>query len=412
MTAVGTASLQKRHNIGVRREVERGNIRVPMRKAASPSRSHALKYGSLEGALESIQKVTGEHTVIMSLMNGVDSEEIIGRTVGMEHVLPALIKVASHKEEDGYHFDPPTTLGIIFGEPFAPFDSERVKAVEELFADTGIHFRSTEYIQEEIWCKFCLNVCSNLPQAILGAGVGCYRDSVHMKAISDGLKRELEAVAQAKGIDMSKTESSSGRGSAVPPSARYSTLQDLDAGCHTEIDMFSGALVRMGKELGIPMPYNEYTYHMIKALEEKNDGKFDYTYNERMVILPYTIQLLRSDSDTRKAVLPIFNGNGEDDTLYYHGNKRIPCSMYYDFLIRENSKREKVLHICYHQRSSDFVTHFGNDVYLAWRLMEYVAKEVGVKPGYLYHTIDSLHTYQKDWDKLASSLRVFEDTII
>ena len=240
----------------------------------------ALKYGSLEGALESIQKATGEHTAIMSLMNGVDSEEIIGRAVGMEHVLPALIKVASHKEEDGYHFDPPTTLGIIFGEPSAPFDSERVKAVEELFKDTGIHFRSTEYIQEEIWCKFRLNVCSNLPQAILGAGVGCYRDSVHMKAISDGLKRELEAVARAKGIDMSKTESSSGRGSAVPPSARYSTLQDLDAGRHTEIDMFSGALVRMGEELGIPVPYNEYTYHMIKALEEKNDGRFEYTGNE------------------------------------------------------------------------------------------------------------------------------------
>ena len=64
--------------------------------------------------------------------------------------------------------------------------------------------------------------------------------------------------------------------SAVPPTARYSTLQDLDAERHTEIDMFSGALIRMGKELGIPTPYNEYTYHMIKALEEKNDGLFDY----------------------------------------------------------------------------------------------------------------------------------------
>lgn len=62
----------------------------------------------------------------------------------------------------------------------------------------------------------------------------------------------------------------------VPPFARYSTLQDLDAGRHTEIDMFSGALIRMGKESGIPTPYNEYTYHMIKALEEKNDGLFDY----------------------------------------------------------------------------------------------------------------------------------------
>ena len=239
----------------------------------------ALKYGSLEGALESIQKATGEHTAIMSLMNGIDSEEIIGRTVGMEHVLPALIKVASHKEEDGYHFDPPTTLGIIFGEPSAPFDSERVKAVEELFADTGIHFRSTEYIQEEIWCKFCLNVCSNLPQAILGAGVGCYRDSVHMKAISDGLRRELEAIATARGIDLRIADAVS-HGCAVPATARYSTLQDLDAGRHTEIDMFSGALMRMGKELGIPTPYNEYTYHMIKAMEEKNDGLFDYDGTE------------------------------------------------------------------------------------------------------------------------------------
>lgn len=144
------------------------------------------------------------------------------------------------------------------------------------------------------------------------------------------------------------------------------------------------------------------------------NGKFDYTYNERIIhVIKPLIRLLKDDNDTRKAVLPIFNGDMDGlNTDGYDGSRRIPCSMYYDFLIRQNGKGEKVLHICYHQRSSDFVTHFGNDVYLAWRLMEYVAKEVGVKPGYLYHTIDSLHTYQKDWDKLASSLRVFEDTII
>ena len=94
------------------------------------------------------------------------------------------------------------------------------------------------------------------------------------------MKKELEAIAEAKGIDISKADRMSGRGSAVPPKARYSTLQDLDAGRHTEIDMFSGALMRMGKELGIPTPYNEYTYHMIKALEEKNDGRFAYTGEE------------------------------------------------------------------------------------------------------------------------------------
>mgnify|MGYP000285314138 CR=1 FL=1 len=236
----------------------------------------ALKYGSLPGALESIKTAVGSNTVVMSLMNGVDSEELIAVQVGAEHLLYSFIKVASHKEADGYHFDPDATLGVIYGERFAPFESERVQAVRELFTDSGVNFRVTEHIQEEMWSKFRLNVCNNLPQAILGAGVGCYRDSVHMKAISDGLCHELEAIAVAKGIDLSKVDASSRHGSLVPPATRYSTLQDLDAGRHTETDMFSGALMRMGQELGIPTPYNEYTYHMIKALEEKNDGLFDY----------------------------------------------------------------------------------------------------------------------------------------
>lgn len=232
----------------------------------------ALKYGALPGALESIRTITGEHTTVMSLMNGVDSEEIIAKEIGAAHILHALIKVASHKEGNGYCFNPETTIGIIFGELTAPYQSERVQAIEDLFADTGLHYRTTEYIKEEMWCKFRLNVGNNLPQAVLGAGVGCYRDSMHMKEISNKLREELEAIAAAKGIDIRKADDSSSHGSAVPPSARYSTLQDLDAGRHTEIDMFSGALICMGKELGIPTPYNEYTYHIIKALEEKMTG--------------------------------------------------------------------------------------------------------------------------------------------
>lgn len=147
-----------------------------------------------------------------------------------------------------------------------------------------------------------------------------------------------------------------------------------------------------------------------------NGGIFDYTYSERfnqpvvyrginMTKLNAIIFLLKDDSDTRKAVLDVY-GHYLDESDDYHldGNYRIPCSMYYDFLIRENNKKEKVLHICYHQRSSDFITHFGNDVYLAWLLKDYVANKVGIKSGYLYHIIDSLHSYKKDWVKLKTSL--------
>ena len=92
-----------------------------------------LKYGALPGAMDSIRKAVGEHTVVMSLMNGVDSEERIAAEVGNAHVIRSLIKVASHKEADGFHFDPDATLGIIFGEQEAPFQSERVQAIVELF---------------------------------------------------------------------------------------------------------------------------------------------------------------------------------------------------------------------------------------------------------------------------------------
>ena len=92
----------------------------------------SLKYGALPGALESIKKVVGKDTIVMSLMNGVDSEEIIAEQIGKSHILPAVIKVASHREADGYHFDPETTLGIIFGEYEAPYESEKSKSCERI----------------------------------------------------------------------------------------------------------------------------------------------------------------------------------------------------------------------------------------------------------------------------------------
>lgn len=153
-------------------------------------------------------------------------------------------------------------------------------------------------------------------------------------------------------------------------------------------------------------------------------GKLDYSYPERinevvtynnkyMTKIDAVIQLLKDDPETRKAILNIYGGYANryfsyKDEDYLDGSHRIPCSMYYDFLIRKDANGEDRLHICYHQRSSDFVTFFGTDVWFAWKTMEYVAEKAGVKPGYLYHTIDSLHAYEPDWVKLKTSLSNLE----
>lgn len=91
--------------------------------------------------MEGIKEVVGEHTTVMSLMNGIDSEEQIGKAIGMSHVLPALIKVASRKTENGFCFNPDTTLGIIYGEYQPPYDSERVQAVRCLHRPDILRYR-------------------------------------------------------------------------------------------------------------------------------------------------------------------------------------------------------------------------------------------------------------------------------
>lgn len=236
----------------------------------------ATKYQALRPALGDIRTVAGEHTTVMSLMNGVDSEEIIGEAIDPSQIVHSLIKVASERKDNQVVFDPETTIGIVYGETDLSRGTGRVEALNDLFADTGLHYRATDVILTEIWSKFRLNVSNNQAQAMVGCGVGAYRDSEHVAFLRDRLREEVDRIAEKKGIDFDKADTSSTFGSKVRDRARYSTLQDLDAGRHTEVDMFAGAVVRMGRELGIPTPYNEFTYHMIKALEEKNDGKFDY----------------------------------------------------------------------------------------------------------------------------------------
>lgn len=252
------------------------HVRTPQEAHGADLLLVSLKYGALEGSLPAIRQVVGPETLVMSLMNGVDSEEIIGRAVGMEHMLYAMMKIASERKGNEIVFNEAVTQGVFFGEAGQAQPSPRVQAVSRLFEGTRVRYTVCPDILRDIWFKYALNISKNLPQAIVGCGYGAYQESAYVARISDALRREVAQVAEAKGIDIWDEHDPMGRNSALSPKARFSTLQDLDAKRHTEIEMFSGTLIRMGKELGIPTPYNDFAYCAIKAMEEKNDGKFDW----------------------------------------------------------------------------------------------------------------------------------------
>lgn len=246
-------------------------VRTPEEARGADLLVVAVKYGALKTSLEEIAQVTDRHTVVMSVLNGVDSEEIVGERIGMEHMVYSVMKIASERRENQVVFDPAATLGVLFGEADRQ-KTERIQAIAALLEGSQVHYIVCEDIIREIWCKYMLNIGNNLPQAMVGCGFGAYDKSEYLDAIRRNLRKEVEEVARAKGIDLSDQSIPAARNSGFSLKARFSTLQDLDAGRHTEIDMFSGVIMRMGKELGIATPCNEFTYYMIKTLEEKNDG--------------------------------------------------------------------------------------------------------------------------------------------
>jgi len=128
-----------------------------------------------------------------------------------------------------------------------------------------------------------------------------------------------------------------------------------------------------------------------------HDGKFAYTYNERIrEQLPMIIEELKARPNTRQAVLTIYDRHQDMNNM--GGKARIPCSMYYQFLRRKRNEQE-VLDCIYTMRSCDIYTHYIYDVWLAMRLQEYIANALGLEPGHFTHFIGSLHAYRKDYIK-------------
>lgn len=263
----------RRDGVRINGRVYRDNILEPDEFGTADLVLVCVKYHALRGALPVIRALTGDHTVVMVPMNGIDSEEIVAEAIGAEHIVYSLMRISSARKGNAIEFDHKYTGGLYFGERDCREKTERIAAIEKLFEGTSVRLHFMEDIISDIWTKFCLNIAYNLPQAVIGTGYLSYFDSEHMNYLCRTLESEVRAVADKKGIYIRPLEN---RRETCPAATRFSTLQDLDAGRHTEIDMFAGVLMQKAGEAGVSVPCAEAIYHVIKAMEEKNDGKFMY----------------------------------------------------------------------------------------------------------------------------------------
>lgn len=229
----------------------------------------AVKYHNLGQAVEMMKKRVGPDTIIMSLMNGIDSEEIIGGTYGMDKLLySSCVGIDAVREGNDIRY---TSFGkLYFGERSNKVLTDRVQSVKALFDESDIPYLIPEDMLRALWWKYMINIGVNQVSAVLGANYGVFRSVKEARELLDAAMREVIDVSAKIGVsfgeeDMAEVHRVLG---TLSPEGKTSMLQDMEAGRKTEVEMLSGTLGELGRKYGVPTPVNDTLFKMIRTLEQ------------------------------------------------------------------------------------------------------------------------------------------------
>lgn len=251
-----------------------------------------VKYPQLASAMETMASSVGEETILLSMMNGVDSEELLGKKFGREKVLFTVSQGMDAQRygtsltytQHGYLY-----IGVPSGEQLAALDAQnpltqeqaeelqqtllaKLDAVCRFFDKSGVSYVREEDILHRIWSKFMLNVGCNQVCMVADKGYGpCLEPGSLEFALMTGAMREVCVLAQAKGISVGEKELAEyiALEKTLDPNAVPSMGQDRRQKRPSEVEMFAGTVIRQGRELGLEMPVNEYLLRRVREIEER-----------------------------------------------------------------------------------------------------------------------------------------------
>jgi 2-dehydropantoate 2-reductase len=230
----------------------------------------AVKNHHLPEALRDMKTVVSENTLFLSVMNGIESEEQIGAVYGMEKVLCA-VAVGIDAMREGNTVTYSKKGKLYFGEAANLSFTERVKALQSLFERAGISSHIPEDMIRTLWWKFMINVGINQASAVLRAPYGVFQTFPEARALMESAMLEVIAVAKDAGVHLTEGDIQDWHGflSTLPPTGKTSMLQDVEACRKTELEIFAGKVISLGKHYGIPTPVNETFFKILRVAEQR-----------------------------------------------------------------------------------------------------------------------------------------------
>ncbi len=223
----------------------------------------ATKAHQTSGAAGWLRAACGPDTrAVAVLQNGVEHRERAAPFVGTTPLVPVVVMCAAEVVAPGrirHHGF--STLQLPDVAPAHAFAS--------LFAGTGIEARIRPDFERAAWQKLLQNVTAAPITALTGRRMGVMRRT-DVRELALVLARECVAVARAAGVPLTDEDAVATveATAVVTPTMGSSMLYDRLAGRPTEVDALTGAVVRIGRRMGVAVPFNEAVLALLSAAGE------------------------------------------------------------------------------------------------------------------------------------------------
>ncbi|CAI4031787.1 2-dehydropantoate 2-reductase [Nitrospira tepida] len=229
----------------------------------------SVKAYDLDEAMAQLEPVMTEKTVLLTLQNGVDTEDRLIARLKRDCVVGGVAFIYSKIAEPGvieHYKKGAVAIGELMGH-----ETERLLQIRDLFAQAGIPCQLSKDVRRSKWEKMCWNCVFNPLTVLVNDRVAKALDHPELLRVIHTIVQEVMAVSAALKVPLAPDMADRVvKWSQELRDIHTSMYDDWKAGRPTEIDYLNGYIVQKARELGIPTPVNEALTAMIKVVTTKD----------------------------------------------------------------------------------------------------------------------------------------------
>jgi 2-dehydropantoate 2-reductase len=259
----------------------RATVIQPIHAVADPaesSRGFELVLFTVKGydtvtAMRALEPVVDRHTTILTLQNGVESEERLAAGLGPERVLLGTATISTTVSEPGVIDQANPLCRIELGEPSGAV-TPRVEAIAEALRDASVEVRVSTDVRRVVWEKFVRLAPGATLTSACQATIGEIRSTRDGAALYRALITESVAVGRAAGVAFPRdaVETALAFIQTLPAGMKTSMQLDFERRRRVELEDITGAVVRRGRRLGVATPLYDVLYPILRVRAQAFGG--------------------------------------------------------------------------------------------------------------------------------------------